>query len=147
MDQVHLHLISNHIPVIGAFFGAVVLAVGMARKNPSTLTAAYLVFLLSAVAGLIAFFTGGGAEETVKDLPGVEKSYIEAHAGMAMYTLYAFILLAILSLIGMFRSKKPYDKIRSLAVIIFIVSLIGLGISAYTSLLGGQIRHTEIRSK
>ena len=145
MDQVHLHLISNHVPIIGAFFGALVLAIGMARKSPPTLAAAYIVFLLSAVCGLVAYFTGGGAAGAVKDLPEVSRPLIREHAEMATYTLWTFIVLAVLSLIGLIRSRNHYDKIKRMAVIILVVSLIGLGISVYTGLIGGQIRHTEVR--
>ncbi|MGE5521238.1 MAG: DUF2231 domain-containing protein [Candidatus Dadabacteria bacterium] len=146
MEKVHLHLVFNHFPIIGAFFGAIVLMAGMARKSPPTLAAGYLVLIISAIAGLITYFTGGGAAGAIKNLPGVSRPLISEHAEMALYTLICLIIVALLSIIGLFGSRNHFNRIKGVAWITLIVSVIGFGISAYTGLLGGQIRHTEVRS-
>jgi uncharacterized membrane protein len=145
MDAVHLHLISNHVPIIGAFFGILVLIFGMFRKSPTTLAAAYLIFLISAIVGVVAYLTGEGAEEVAEELPGVTHNAIEAHEEVALYTLIAFIILALISLIGLIKSKNHYERIKGLAVVTLVVAIISLGIGAYTGLTGGQIRHTELK--
>jgi uncharacterized membrane protein len=145
METVHLHLLTNHVPIIGAFFGALVLLYGMVRKSPPTLAAAYWVFLLSAAMGLVAYFTGEGAEHAVENLPGVTDNFIEAHEDIGKFTLIAFIALGGLSLFGLIRSKDHYDKIKGLARVILLVALVGFGLGAYSAYTGGQIRHTEIR--
>lgn len=145
MEPVHLHLLTNHVPIIGAFFGAVVLIIGMVRKSPPTLAAAYWVFILAAAMGLVAYFTGEGAEHAVENLPGVTENFIESHEDLGKFTLIAFIILAALSVFGVLRSKNHYDKIKGLAMVIMVVALAGFGIGAYTAYTGGQIRHTEIR--
>lgn len=146
MDAVHLHLISNHVPIIGAFFGILVLIYGMLRKSPPTIAASYVVFILSALLGLAAYFSGEGAEEAVEDLPGVSHDIIEAHEDIALFTLIAFIVLAALSVWGFIRSKNHYDRIKGWAIITLVVALISFGIGTYTGLTGGQIRHTELRA-
>ena len=146
MDAVHLHLLSNHVPIIGAFFGLLVLVFGMVRQSPPTLSAAYTVFLVSAVAGLVAYFSGEGAEEVAEELPGVSHDIIEAHEGVALYVLIAYVLLAILSFVGLIKSKNHYNKIKGIAILVLFVSIITFGLAAYTGWLGGKIRHTELRS-
>ncbi|HEY0751094.1 MAG TPA: hypothetical protein VGD26_08055 [Chitinophagaceae bacterium] len=146
MDAVHLHLISNHVPIIGAFFGIVVLLFGMARQSPPTLAAAYSVFLISAAVGLIAYFSGEGAEEAVENLPGVTHEVIEAHEEVALYVLITYVLLAIVSFVGLVRSKNHYSRIKGIAIIVLFISLISFALAAYTGWQGGQIRHTELRS-
>ena len=145
MDASHIHLISNHVPILGVFFGIIVLLFGMSRQSPPTLAAAYLVFLISALVGLVAYFSGEGAEHVVENLPGVTHDGIEAHEEVALYTLIAYVVLAIFSLIAFIRSKNHYNRIRKLAVIILALSVISFIIAAYTGYLGGQIRHTELR--
>lgn len=146
MDAVHLHLLSNHVPIIGAFLGAVVLVVGMIRKSPPTLAAAYWVFIIAAVVGLAAYFSGEGAEEAVEHLPGVSHDIIEAHEDIAKFTLIAMGLLGGLSIFGLLRSKNHFDNIKTLATVILLVAIASFGVGVYTGLTGGQIRHTEVRS-
>jgi uncharacterized membrane protein len=146
MDAVHLHLISNHVPIIGAFFGILVLIFGMVRKSPTTLVASYLIFLISAAVGVVAYLSGEGAEEVAEELPGVTHNAIEAHEEVALYTLIAFIILAVISLIGLVKSKNHYENIKGIAAITLVVSVVSFRIGVYTGLLGGQIRHTELKS-
>ena len=145
MEPVHLHLLTNHVAVIGAFFGALVLVVGMLRKSPPTLAAAYWVFVVSAVLAIVAYFTGEGAEDAVRNLPGVTHDIVESHEDMGKFVLISMIVLGALSVIGLIRSHNHYDKIKGLAMISLIVALIGFGIGAYTAYTGGLVRHTEIR--
>ena len=61
MNQAHLHLIVNHLPIVGSLFAAVLLAVGVFKASP-VLTKAGLVAVLAA--GLLcvpAQLTGEGA--------------------------------------------------------------------------------------
>jgi uncharacterized membrane protein len=146
MDAVHLHLLTNHIPVVGAFFGSIVLAFGLARKSPPTLAAGFTIFVLSALIGLAAYFSGEGAEEAVEHLPGVSHKIIEAHEEVALFALIAFILLGLLSIFGLIRSRTHFDKIKGLALLILMLAIGSLGIGFYTALTGGEIRHTELRS-
>jgi uncharacterized membrane protein len=146
MDAVHLHLISNHVPILGALFGILVLIYGMLRKSPPTIAAAYIVFIVSALVGLAAYFSGEGAEEAVENLPGVTHDIVEAHEDVALYTLIAFVILAGVSLLGFLRSKNHYDRIKGWAIITLAVAIISFSIGTYTGLTGGQIRHTELRA-
>lgn len=146
MEPVHLHLLTNHVPVIGAFFGALVLIIGMLRKSPPTLAAAYWIFLLSAALGLVAYFSGEGAEEAVENLPGVAHDFVETHEDIGKFTLIGLILLGAISLFGLIRVRNHYDKIKSIAVVALVLALASFGIGAYTAYTGGLIRHTEIRS-
>jgi len=146
MDAVSLHLISNHVPIIGVFFGIVVLGYGMSRQSPPTLAAAYIAFLISAAMGLVAYFSGEGAEEVAEKLPGVTHEIIEVHEEAAVYTLVSYVVLALASLLGMLKVKNHYHRIRKLAIVILLLSIIAFATAAYTGYTGGQVRHTELRN-
>jgi uncharacterized membrane protein len=146
MDASHVHLISNHLPIIGVFCGIVVLAFGMARQSPPTLAASYLLLIISGLIGLVAYFSGEGAEEVAEHLPGVTHDSIEVHEDWGMYTLISYVILFIFSVIGFLRSKNHYHRIRKLAMIILVLAIVSFGIAAVTGYLGGLIRHTELRT-
>jgi uncharacterized membrane protein len=146
MEPVHLHLFTNHVPIVGAFFGALVLVIGILRKSPPTLTAAYWIFFLSATLSLVAYLSGEGAEHAVENLAGVTHDLVESHEDIGKFTLVGMILVGIISIFGLIRSKNHYGKIKSIAILALALSLASFGIGAYTAYTGGLIRHTEIRS-
>lgn len=146
MNYAHLHLMLNHIPVIGTGLVVLLLFIAFYRKSREMLTVSLIVLVLIALATIPAYLTGEPAEELVEDSPGVSEQLIEQHEEMAEK---AFIFvevtggLALISLLGL-RYNEKYGK--RLAVLTLMTLIISSGIMAWTANLGGKIRHTEIRS-
>ncbi len=143
MQLAYIHMLTNHVPILGTFFGIFLLACGFVSHNQTLKTAAYMVFALAAVGGVIANLTGDAAAHLAKTIPGVTRERIKAHEESADLTTIAMCLLGAASLAGLWfgRMKPAYN--RMLAVGIGILSLIALGLAARTGQLGGKIRHTE----
>ena len=147
MDLTHLHLITNHIPVIGTGFGILLLLFGMFRKSLELQFAAYLTFILSAFGAIIAYFTGGPAVESVEYIYDVSEKSIEAHGDAARVTFIGMLILAILSIVAILIITKKPSRSSGVAQIILVGAAIIFGLAAYTANLGGKIRHTEINQK
>lgn len=146
MSWVHLHLLLNHVPVLGTAFAVLLLAYGAARHSADVTRASLGAFILFGLLGIVVYLTGEPAEEAVEHLPGVSKSLIEAHeeaAFVAMLLLAAFGLAALVALIR-FRGGRSIP--RGVVLSALLLSLIPAGAMAWTANLGGQIRHEEIRS-
>jgi uncharacterized membrane protein len=146
MSQVHLHLLITHLPVFGSILGAFVLGYGLWVKNDQTKIAAYLLFILSAIGAGIAYLTGEGAEDAVEDLPGVSEAIMKQHEQFAMYALVSLIILGVVSILTLFLTYKKSTFANSFSKITLLISLISFALVAQTGNLGGQIRHTEIRT-
>lgn len=146
MDQTHLHLLITHLPIIGSILGGLVLAYGLWTKSNSTKNAAYFLLIISAIGVGISYLTGEEAEETVENLQGVSESIIEQHQDFALYALIGLIIVGVASLLGLFLNHKNSSLTRAVATTTLLLSLISFGLVAWTGYLGGQIRHTEIRS-
>ena len=146
MDQTHIHLLINHLPVFGSILGAVVLAQGMWRKSSSTIIAAYTLFIISALGGGIAYLTGEPAEETIENIQGINEIMLEEHEEFAIVALISFIVLGVASLIGMYVEMRQLRISKNVAVLMLLISIISFGLVGWTGLLGGQIRHTEINA-
>jgi len=144
MNLTHLHLVTNHIPVIGTAFGILFLLGGMFRKSLELQVAAYLTFILSTFAVIIAYYTGEPAVESVEYIFDINEQSIDAHANAAKATFFSMLVLSILSLIALFLANKKPSRISGFAQIVLLVAAVSFGLSAYTSNLGGKIRHTEI---
>lgn len=144
MTETHIHLLINHMPVFGSVFGAIVLAIGIWSKSTTAKLAAYVVFLLSSIGGLIAYVTGEAAEETVEHIPGVATKMIEQHETAAGYALVALIVLGVMAVLAAVMTVLKPATTHVFAWITLLISLIVFGLVARTGYLGGQIRHTEV---
>ena len=145
MNQAHLHLIFNHVPIMGSLFAAVLLGAGVLRQD-LTLTRAGLVAVLAA--GLLclpAQLTGSGAAAIVREMPRVSRALISNHADAAELGFWALEGAAALALFSLLLLKSASPKARLLSVLTLLATAISFGLLARAGNLGGQIRHTEIR--
>lgn len=146
MNPAHIHLLSNHIPILGMVFGLLVLVYSFAWRNQSqpVRNAAYLIFLVAAVGAVVANWSGEGAEELAEHLPGVTHDAIEEHEDAAGFALWTSLITGALALAGLvFSAVKPAWNGR-LAVAVCLVALFSSTVVVRTGYLGGKIRHTEI---
>jgi len=146
INQTHLHLLSNHLPVFGSLMGVIVLAYGLWMRSNHTKIAAYLVLTVSSIGALVAYLTGESAEETVEKLQGVSKEMLETHEDAAQFALYAFIAVGLMSLISIFVTQKYPLRARTFGWVVLLITLFSFSVVARTAYVGGQIRHSEIRS-
>lgn len=146
MDSTHLHLILNHFPIIGTLLGAGVMAFGYLTKSEATKKAALWNWFIMALLTIPLFLTGEPAEERIEGIAGVSEVLIEAHEEAAELALWFMEGLGLLSLITLFAGSKNESIKKMLVGSAFALSLVTFGLMARTGYLGGQIRHTEIRS-
>jgi len=146
MNWAHVHLIINHIPVIGIGLLILLFIVAMVRKNKGLITVALAFIILISLATIPVYLTGEPAEEVVEDMPGISEELIEEHEEQAEI---AFILvevaggLALITLIARRYSDKLGQRLVILTLLVLIVSG---GLIGWTANLGGKIHHEEIRS-
>ena len=145
MTILHLHLLMNHVPVVGALFALLLFATALIlRETVSTKFALAFTAGVAAIA-VAVYFTGGPAEEAVENLAGVSERSIDSHEEAAELATIAMSILGGLSLITLFvfRTRKPP---RWVALAGFVGTVVVSGMMGWTANLGGQIRHTEIQS-
>ncbi|MCU0423319.1 MAG: hypothetical protein MUC81_10960 [Bacteroidia bacterium] len=144
MNQTHIHLIITHLPIFGSLFGMLVLLYGTWQKNSDTKVAAYLVFIISGLGSVIAYYTGEAAEEAVENLQGVVHATIESHEEFALIGLISLIVLGGISILSTILTLKKSTHSSILSTLTIIVAFISFCLAARTAYLGGKIRHTEI---
>ena len=143
MSIVHLHLILNHVPVIGMGFALLILGVAAWRRNDGMGRLGLVVMVGLAAVTAIVFLTGEPAEEAIEGIAGVSESIIHPHEEAAEASLIATAIagaLALVALIAYRRRALP----RWVTGTAFTAALVASSMLAWTANLGGQIRHTEI---
>jgi hypothetical protein len=145
MNPAHLHIILNHIPVIGIPFGIGLLIWGFLRKSQEVKTTALLVFVAIALVTIPTYFSGKAAEDQVEDLPGVSENLIENHETAATIALAATSILGGLALVRLLMAARFATLGGPMTILVLVFSLGVAGWLGRTANLGGQIRHSEIR--
>lgn len=147
MSAAHLHLLLNHIPILGSIFGLLVLCYGMLRKSDEIKKTSLGVFVITALVTIVVYLTGDGAAEIVRSLPGVSTAIIQQHDKAATITLVAIEILGVVSLLSLFLSWRSRRELKSWMTLgVFVLAMISSGLGAWTGSIGGQIRHTEVRA-
>ena len=143
MNAAHLHLLVNHIPVLGAFGLLLLLAIAFVRRD-SSLARLTLVFSVAlALMSVGTFITGEPAEEATEHLPGIAESAIEPHEEAALTATIAFGVLGAATLLALVVYRRR-ELPRWVVGAAFIGTLTVAGLMGWTANLGGMIRHTEI---
>lgn len=145
MNWAHLHLILNHVPVLGTLFGLLLLAWGILRRNDSLQRAALLTFALVALVAIPAYLTGKPAEEAVEHLTGTAGSAIEPHEDAALVSFLAMEVLGALALSALLLTRTRF-KTAFIVRGALAVAIVTGGLMVWTAQLGGRIRHAELRA-
>ncbi len=146
MNDAHLHLIVNHVPILGTLFALVLGAYGAVRRQPTVVRAAFLALIVCGVGAFVAKETGEDAEEVVEEIAGVNRRAIHEHEEAADLATWASLVLAVGALgVLVWRRREP--EIGPIPIgIVLLGAAIVFGLMVRVGNLGGEIRHTEIRT-
>ncbi|HMF58688.1 MAG TPA: DUF2231 domain-containing protein [Pyrinomonadaceae bacterium] len=145
MSAAHIHLLLNHIPILGTIFGLLLLLYGMLKGSDDIKRASLWAFVITALITIPVYLTGDGAALIVRDLPGVSREIIRRHDDAATFTIIAIEILGAVSLLGLWQARKTRIIARWALIAALALAVIGSGLAMWTGNLGGQVRHTEIR--
>jgi hypothetical protein len=146
MNAAHWHLVLTHVPVIGTLFALLALAASLVMKNEGAKRLSLGALVVVALLALPAYFTGEPAEEVVERLPGVSERVIDQHEDAARLALAAVGVAGAAALAGLLLSLRASRVPTWFVTAILLLALVSGILMAWTANLGGQIRHTEIRT-
>lgn len=144
MDAAHLHLLLNHVPVLGAVFALVVLGYGLARRSQEVIRTGLWTLVVVGVASAVVYLTGEPAEELVEGLPGFSHPVLERHETAALWATAGAGLVGVVSLAGLVLYRAKEISRRYVAGVL-LLTLALTGLMGWTANLGGQVMHAEIR--
>ena len=163
METAYLHLVTNHLPIIGIPFALAVLLIGVWRNSDEIKAWSFLIFGFLGLATIGVFLLGQGGEDFVEELAGVSHDAIEDHEGVAKFALGSVLLTAAIAIFALvrysglrllaprFRKTAEPDKVDVqphafptwIVLSVLAIALVSSGILGYTGRLGGKIRHPE----
>jgi uncharacterized membrane protein len=146
MSGAHLHLMLNHIPLLGLVFGAALLAYGLWRGAEDVQTASLGLLAVAGLSAIAVYLTGEPAEEIVEGVAGASHDAMEAHEAWGWYALWAGVATGGAALgtllVGWIRERLG----RGAVVLTLVLALLASGLIGYTANLGGKVSHPELRA-
>ena len=144
MNYAHLHLLLNHVPVIGSIVGFGLFLISFFGKNEDLRRSSYIIFAAVALVTIPAFLSGFGAEQMIKG-PGVSDALISRHEGSALLSLWFMELTGAFALVGLWQSHATAPPSRWNVWAVMLFSVLTVVLIARTGNTGGDIRHPELR--
>ena len=144
MSGVHLHLLVNHAPVFGSLFALALLAASFIWAPDVLRRTALLVLVFTAISGVISDLTGEPAEDAIRGFPGVRREVIHEHEELAEKSFIVASVIGVFALGALARWRRT-PLPQGVAVGALAGAAVVSGMMAYTALLGGRVRHTEVR--
>ena len=145
MNEVHLHLVVTHLPIVGVLIGFLILLTGYFTKSPQVKATALGIFIFSALATIVAFYTGEGAEDIVEKLPSVSETLIHNHEELAETFYIVMLILGGTSLVTLFIAYKKSTFAKYGFIVVLLLSITSIVLSKFVGTSGGEIMHAEIR--
>ena len=146
MDELHLHLVVNHMPIIFPIVGIIILLIGIFTKSEVTKRNAYIIFILGAITSIAAMGTGEGAEDSATKIAGLSENLIKKHEEVSEIFATLTYVLGAISLIALIASLKNSVISKYAPFVVGIFAVVALFFAQKAGTTGGEIRHTEIRT-
>lgn len=145
MNWAQAHLLLNHLPVFGLVYSLLVLVGSFFCYKRELQRAGLALLVLTALGTIPTYLTGEPAEEVVRNMPQVDRDFIEEHQDWATGSLIAIEVVGVVSLAGLYLAWKSMLP-EMLVQVCLLLALVSFAIVGWTAHLGGEIHHPEIRS-
>jgi hypothetical protein len=145
MNIAHLHLILNHLPVLGAPVLLALLAYGLRRKLPEVTRIALWCTAALGIVTIAVYLTGEPAEELVEALPTFDHDLVERHEEVALWATTLLVGSAGLAGWALWSWRRQGVQPRTTTRLVLAGLVIGTLVTMVTAWTGGPIGHPEIR--
>jgi uncharacterized membrane protein len=145
MDPLHMHMLLNHVPVIGGVAALLLLAWGLLRCSIQVTLAALIGLVIVGLVAIPVFLTGSIGEERFETLPQLSRELVQRHQDAAVAATVGLIsaaAIAVAALIG-WRSTRKLPRFAATAAL--IIGTAALVLAVRTATLGGQIRQNDLQ--
>jgi hypothetical protein len=142
----HVHLLLNHVPTVGATVGVGLLILAFVRRNESLKLVSLEVLFAVALLTLPAYMTGVAARAQIRHEPGISDTAMRVHEDAALTGFTITEFAGFLGWIALWHARRRGRASQGLVIATLALSLVALGFMTRAALLGGDIRHPEIRA-
>jgi uncharacterized membrane protein len=149
MNAPHIHLMLNHLPVIGLALGLLILLVGLLKKNATVLVVALSITAVAGISSYPTMYSGGASEHYLEEHEQefqIDHDLLHEHEEAAEIAFWPTVITGIISVLGLFAMYKGFSWTNKVALVVLVLGILSMGLLYQTSNSGGKIRHPELNS-
>ena len=139
MDAIQIHLYLNYFPLAGMLIGPLLFAYGVWRSDRRTKLLGLGLVLTTAILTLAVFGTGEAAGKGADLMVGPPWTNIVHHKASALWAFMVVEAAGAFAFFGVVNLMRKKLLANWLIVIVLGLSLIAIGLTAWTVHLGRQI--------
>ena len=144
----HVHVLINHLPVIGLAMAILALALALMHHSRKTEIVALILVFVAAASAWPVNFTGQRAYKAVREITDEGgTAWLDEHMERAEKAAPVFYVLALLAAAALVAPHKWPRSGRPLAIATLALGVLCEGAGGWIALAGGQIRHPEFRTE
>lgn len=147
MTPAHVHLMLNHVPILGPMLVLVLIAWGIGRRDWPAARLALMFTIFIGVISIPVYLSGEPAEHALEDIRVLPEATVEAHEEAAVWAFAGLEALALFAAAVLWKGRNGQVPSGTLLVAFAVVTLVVTGATVRTAYLGGQITHTELASE
>src|SRR4051794_4272657 len=145
MSLTHVHLLLNHIPIIGTIIALGLLVFGIVSKSDDLKRVSYLILVGLALLAIPTYMSGNAAEKAIRNTQGVSKAFLQAHNDSAVLSLLVMELTGVFAWLGLWQYRRFAHSAKWNVGVVVALSFITFYLMSITGNTGGEIRHPEVR--
>jgi hypothetical protein len=139
----HLHLLLNHVPIIGLFVGVGLFVASLTGNNEDLRRSSLIIFAAIALLTIPTFVSGVGADRSIAREAGVSEALVRRHEGAAMLGLWFVVATGAAALIALWRSRRTGATPRGSLAAVLVLAIVAAVLMGRTGNTGGDIRHPQ----
>jgi len=144
MSATHLHLLINHLPVMGGPIAIVLLAWALIARSRDLTRAGLILVVICGIGGYVTKESGERAHHQLRSLPWFDNDLFREHDEAADWGFATLALAGAAAAVALFRMRGDRAARVETGVVLGL-TLIAFAATAKTALAGGKIRHEEVR--
>jgi uncharacterized membrane protein len=145
MNDAHIHLLVNHLPIILPMIAIIARISAFFFKSDALKQFALILLIISGVFSFMAMQSGERAEEMIEHTAFFSETYVHEHEEAAeVYAIFSYVIAAFAAIaLWAEITKKKFALI--LTEITLGLCIVSMYFAQKTGSTGGEIRHEEIR--
>jgi hypothetical protein len=143
VNSPYLHLLMNHLPVIGTMVGLGLILLAFLRRSEDLLRASLELFFLIALASLPVYMTGLAAQDALLGQSNVSATAIAAHHNGALLAFVFVEMTGAIAWLALWQRRRRARSADWTSPAIVSLAFVTLVLMAGAARAGGEIRHSD----
>jgi len=145
MNAAHLHLMFNHLSLVGMGFAILLNLLAVFGKSVDIRKLSCWFYILVGLLAILPVATGDGAGEIIKNMPGVSKDAIEYHETWGYLFFYGAMAIGLLAIAALWYTRAKEGVLKKFNLAMLVLAIVVSVFAFQTGTTGGKIRHSEIQ--